>query len=100
MGSSLREVVIPVEDPAYYLHQKEENIVVKNQSSENIDKFCINKPVSDSKRPKSSVSSGIQSCLKVVSNVDEKAEVEPTSPKKEGIECDSPKSESKVRICT
>ncbi|ESW16164.1 hypothetical protein PHAVU_007G134500 [Phaseolus vulgaris] len=95
MGSSLREVVIPVEDPAYYLLHNEENIVIKNQSSEFINEFCVNEPVSDSKGPKDYISSDTQSCLKVVSNVDEKAEVEPTSPKTEEIECDSPESESK-----
>ncbi|XP_047168753.1 uncharacterized protein LOC124837438 isoform X1 [Vigna umbellata] len=95
MISSQREVAVPVGDPAYYLHQKEENTIIENRSSENIDEFCVNRPVSDSKGPKDSISSGIQSCLKVVSNVDEKVEVEPTSPEKEGIECGSPESESK-----
>ncbi|TKY51800.1 phosphorylation protein [Spatholobus suberectus] len=90
MGSSpIREVVIPVEDPAYYLLQKEENIVIKNQSSEYINEFCVNKPVPESvavvKGPMDYISSGIQSCLKV----------EPTSPEKEGIECDNPEAESK-----
>ncbi|RDX58455.1 Serine/threonine-protein kinase EDR1, partial [Mucuna pruriens] len=96
--SSLREIVIPVEDPAYYLHQKEENTVIKNQSSEYINEFCVNKPVPESVavvRPMDYISSGIQSCLKVVSNVDEEAEVESTSPEKEGIEFDNPESESK-----
>ncbi|KAG4908266.1 hypothetical protein JHK86_056750 [Glycine max] len=99
MGSSLREVVIPVEDPAYNLHQKEQNTVIKNQCSEYINEFCVNKPVPESvavvKGAMDYISSGIQSCLKDVSNVDEEAEVEPTSPEKEGIECDNPESESK-----
>ena len=102
MCSSLREVVIPVEDPAYYLHQKEHNTVIKNQCSEYINEFCVNKPVPESvavvKGAMDYISSGIQSCLKDVSNVDEEADVEPTSPEKEGIECDNPESESKVRI--
>ncbi|KAH1139036.1 hypothetical protein AAZX31_10G182200 [Glycine max] len=99
MCSSLREVVIPVEDPAYYLHQKEHNTVIKNQCSEYINEFCVHKPVAEPvavvKGPRDYNSSGIQSCLKVVSNVDEEADVEPTSPEKEGIECDNPESESK-----
>nr|KYP60733.1 putative serine/threonine-protein kinase DDB-G0267514 [Cajanus cajan] len=96
--SSLREVVIPVEDPAYYLHEKGENTVTKNQSSEYITEFRVNKLVPESvtvfKGPMD-ISSGIQSSLKVVPNVVEEAEVEPTYPEKKGIECDNPESESK-----
>ncbi|KAK7391586.1 hypothetical protein VNO78_20003 [Psophocarpus tetragonolobus] len=99
MGSSSPREVIPIEDPAYYLHQKEEKPVIKNLSSEYINGFCINKPVpasvAFSKGPMDYISLGVQPCLKVVSNVNEKDEVEPTSPEKEGIGCDSPESESK-----
>lgn len=97
--SSLGEVVIPVEDPAYYLHQIEENTVIKNQSSENINEFCLNKPVPESvavvKGTMDYNSSGIQPCIKVVSNVEEVTGVESASPENEGIECDNPESKSK-----
>ncbi|KAL2325031.1 hypothetical protein Fmac_024089 [Flemingia macrophylla] len=97
--SSPSEVAIPVDGPAYYLHQKEENTVIKNQSSEYINAFCVNKLVAESvavvKRPMDYISSGIESYLKDVSNVVDEAEVEPTYHEKKGIECDNPESESK-----
>ncbi|XP_027365659.1 uncharacterized protein LOC113872358 [Abrus precatorius] len=96
-SSSLREAVIPVEDPARDLHQKEDNTVIKKQSSGYMDEFCVNKPesVAGVKGAIDYISSGIQSCLKVVSNVDEEAEIESTSSEKEGMECDDTESESK-----
>ncbi|XP_061337550.1 uncharacterized protein LOC133284531 [Gastrolobium bilobum] len=97
-SSSLREVVISHEDPAYYLHQKEENAFINRQSSGYINEFCANEPesVAVATGPIDYISSGIQSCLQIVSNVDEEVEVEPTSPEKEGVECVNPESESEL----
>ncbi|KAK7278550.1 hypothetical protein RJT34_23580 [Clitoria ternatea] len=97
MGSSLREVVIPVEDPEYYLSQREENTVIKKQSSGHVDEFCANKPetVDFVKGPVDYISSGIQSCLRVVSDGDEEAEIALTSPEKDRIGCDIQEFESK-----
>ena len=80
----MREVVIPDEDPEHCLHHKEENTDINKESSGNIND-CI--------------STGLQSCSQVVSNVDEEDEVESTPPGKEWAESANPESESEVRIC-
>lgn len=90
VSSSLRDIVAPDEDPAYYQHQKEDYI----------DEFYIHKTESVDlvKEQIDCVSPCIQSRLQVVSNVDEEDRVELTYPEKEGEECVHPDSESKVRI--
>lgn len=100
VSSTLREVVVPVDDPPYYQNQEEENAVTGEQSYEYIDEFCINKPESAAvfNEPIDCITSGIQSCLRVVSNTDEEDGVESASPEKEGAVCVNPEYESKVRI--
>lgn len=97
---TIREVVMSGEDPAYYQHQKEENTIIDKQSFEYIDEFCTNKPESIAvvKEPIDYISSGIQSRLQLVSNLNEDDEVEPTSTKKAGVECANIESESKVSV--
>ncbi|XP_073224206.1 uncharacterized protein [Cicer arietinum] len=98
VSSTLREVVVPVDDPPYYQNQEEENAVTGEQSYEYIDEFCINKPESAAvfNEPIDCITSGIQSCLRVVSNTDEEDGVESASPEKEGAVCVNPEYESKL----
>ncbi|WJX13792.1 hypothetical protein P8452_04145 [Trifolium repens] len=96
--SSLREVVVPGDDLAYYQNQNEENIVNDKQSHEYIDEFCINKPESTTivTEPIDYISSGIRSCLQVVSNIDKEDKVEHTSPTKAGVVFVNHESDSKL----
>jgi len=98
VSSSLREVVVHDDNPAYYQNQKDESIVIDKQYYEYIDEFCINKPESVAvvKETVDYISSGIQTCLPAVSNTAE--EDKHTSPEKAGVLCVIPESESKVRI--
>ena len=98
VSSSLREIVVSNDDPAYYQNQKEEDIVTDKQSYEYIDEFCIKKPEQTSvvKETLDYISSEIQSCLQVVSNTDEEDTIEPTSHEKSGAVCVIPKFESKL----
>lgn len=100
MGASImRDIIIPDEGPAYHLHHKEESIVMNQQSSGNFTEFYVTKPepVVVVKEPSDFISSSIQSCSQVVSNVDEEVEVELTFPEKEKVESVSPESENEVR---
>ncbi|PNY11597.1 serine/threonine protein kinase [Trifolium pratense] len=90
--SSLREVVVPDDDLAYYQNQKEENIVNDKQSHEYIDEFCINKPESTTVVTEQIdyISSGIRSCLA------KEDKVEHTSLTKAGVVFVNHESESKL----
>lgn len=98
VSSSLREVVVHDDNPAYYQNQKDENIVTDKRYYEYIDEFCINKPKSAAvvKETVEYISLGIQSCLQAVSNTAE--EDKHTSLEKAGVLCVIPEFESKVRI--
>lgn len=93
-------MVAPIEDSAYYQHQKEENTFINKHSYEYTDEFRVHKTESIDivNEQIDCISPGIQSCLQFVSNVDEEDRVELAYPEKEREECVNLDSKSKVRI--